>query len=249
MTQTIFERKKSKTTFANGVKVKVPEDRSVLSMLGNKFGHGEEFRQDGYVYSKKKRLRKWFAMREGWKHFWAPLENQLVRVEATYFKLVKRQEKLYSTLDKHIRAIMRRTRSKDRYGQPAYVVHSHGEHGWFAYYIYEREESSWAYSYDRLDKKPAKIMNRKLGDEMHRLADRTMNQSWRHRVGALLHDIIIKRMLNEKHEKKPRTEALVKFVVNGRFYLYTWQYNRYGALWPEKVLWPLDNVIEVNVHE
>ncbi|MFA5571750.1 MAG: hypothetical protein WDA42_01480 [Candidatus Bathyarchaeia archaeon] len=64
MDDVVFEAKNGNATLntATGtIQITVPTDRSFLSMTNNRFGDGEEFNDDGYVYRDGKRLRKWFG--------------------------------------------------------------------------------------------------------------------------------------------------------------------------------------------
>ena len=61
---TTIKRKKERVAIKSGndaLTCKIPTDRSVLSMIHNRMGDGDDFRKDGWVYNKGKRVRKWFG--------------------------------------------------------------------------------------------------------------------------------------------------------------------------------------------
>jgi hypothetical protein len=223
--QEIFSRKGNKTRVGN-VSVTLPNNVSFLSIVGNPMSNGEEFRDDGFVYRKGKRLRKWFRNKEGWNHFWPPVLDQLARIEALYFKSYQR----FTRQQSHVCDILKKIfKTKHKIAHYSCFVDNKTRYGEFKV---EESADGLVYSCIVLDKKPDKMINKALGAELHKLYYRSSFICGRLR--DLLNEAIIKAISKEKPEK----ETIFKLDINNRTYFYRYEIGHRFS----KIAWPNDCV-------
>jgi len=68
------------------VQIKVPQDCSVLSVVGNnEVFDGEDFHKDGYVYNNGKRICRWLTSIDGFR-LWRPHLKEINRIERLFVK-------------------------------------------------------------------------------------------------------------------------------------------------------------------
>lgn len=242
-------RKKNKVT-AGDISVTIPSDKSMLSILGNNsFINGTTFAKDGYIYKGKKKLKKYFISREGWNHFWEPTLSQISRIEAAYQKASKRHTKRWKNLFKIVHKIVQSGHAIERYGETRYIAHAFCEtqKAWMAYACNNEN-----YSFDWLDKKPKKVVNRKLGEQLNKMDRQLMKAGFRYKLEKLLDDAIVNMLWqsNKEMTKEPLRSnslgAIFEVNINNQKYFYTFAPSRHGMWW-QKLAWPGDNYKVVNV--
>lgn len=257
----VFEKKKNRASIRvdDNTTIQVDLDDKYglmpLVMNGMRFGHGEIFAEDGWVYSpEQKKVRKWFQPRQGWNHFWAPVENDVSRIERLHVGLMRQRNKLWKRQGKVIRAMLKTPHFEDQWGHKYWLGHAqpspshrygNGERKltWNLYKINLRDFNSPSFSHDWVHK-PEFPINLKLGQELY-TCDRLL---WGNRrlglVEQLLNDVIckhIKKIDPKAWDRKLGANKLYQVVINQRSYYYMgcWKSGAYFHL--EKVSWPDDD--------
>ena len=249
----LFERKNDtvqiNTECGHPVTVKVPNDRSMLSLFSenNSFNDGEVYAKDGYVYLNKKKLRKWFGARSGWNSFWPPLLDQVPRLENTYQRLSKRNNAIWRKLWDIVEQLAATSPTKKNEWQ----AHGKTSHRWRLYTVsrgaHSRNPNELSFGFEWLDKKPTKLIQPKLGQQLCDRDQKTHAYRWRYLVQELLNDAIIK-YINKNFPDKARTcDELFEVLINGRRYIYVVKYNRHGVEEAQKLAWPGDSLNQVSI--
>lgn len=228
--------------------IQVPKTESMLGLLSRNpdVRDGDHYKDDGWVYNGGVKRRKWFSHMEGWKHFWAPVLDNPVRLEAVYYKLKLRQDARYKRLWEHVQKIMDTTKStKGKWDRKAWLVHAQPyrpenqmEGKCWLYDIHYAHDLGDAPSYtmDWVDI-PNKFRHLELGNKMYHL-ERMTRGTMRWGMEQAL-DAAFRKYLKEKYPNWQKMQAGTMFEirVNGRHYVYRLEYNRYGVLWLEKHVW------------
>ena len=88
-----MERNESDVTVTSGektIKMKIPEDRTALSILAlNPGADGSRFEKDGWIYVGDKKLRKWFINVDRIK-VWEPKLKNILALEKSYTRAHER---------------------------------------------------------------------------------------------------------------------------------------------------------------
>jgi hypothetical protein len=240
-------------------RVKVPRDRSLLSVLStNAVSDGEVFSDDGYVYDRSgRRLRKMWSYRNGWNHYWAPVVVDVARIEAVYHRLQQRIDGSYSLrLDALHQAIRDRKKSVRRYNERVWIAHvkprystsSPGyEAKWWQYNIEASPYTpgKWAQTLDWIDA-PKKPVNVDLGEQLYQL-DHVYGRTLLRRSSLMadLLDDAIKKYIRRTFEPPAVRFEVVHFhlTINGRTYWYQRQGEKI-----EKLAWPGDNLHRATIN-
>ena len=243
MTTEIFSRKKNKAKLGGKTTFKLPSDTSVLAVIGNPINQGEDFRDDGYVYKKNKRLRKWFTHRQGWNHFWRPTLLQISRIEALYMKASARYNKKWEKIVDVWKKIFATKKRKDKHGRTAAIAHFQDEKGWGSFFIREDKEYGLCSSWDWLKEKPKRLINHELGNKLWKMQDQMNEQKIRYRLQDLLATAIQDKFYRDfGRHKDGESGKVFEININGRKYFYQWV-ARKGY---QPIAWPGDNIQVLN---
>lgn len=237
------------------LEITVPTDRSTLSVLANedtkKMMEGDTYREDGFVYHNDVRLRKWFAYRQGWNHYWEPIINQLSRLESLYYQLSLREQKKWKKISGILAEIVASDKTTSQWGEEKHCAHAKVSHtgnyhkpGWWVYWVSPSTFVSGpglCFSFDWLDKEPEEKINLELGQDLYRLSFRSGN--FIGRLDKLLDEAIIKHI--RAIMPLPKFQAdddRYDVIINGRSYVYRARLNRYDYPEITKVFWPGERV-------
>ena len=65
----------------------------------------QHYADDGYIYENGKRTKKWFISKRGWNHYWEPATRDIIKLEALYQKLVKRETRRWDRISELLEEI------------------------------------------------------------------------------------------------------------------------------------------------
>jgi len=148
----IFSRE-DQTVTVDGVTVTLGESLAGTSFLSlfaqaSDIAEGDFYSDDGYIYRDGKRARKYFAYRQGWKHFWSPVTKDLRRLERIVERL---NQKLDAAWARHLKmwheAWAFPERAK-RDGQPSAWFYEPRNNDYMIHYVYEDERDGLTHSFD-----------------------------------------------------------------------------------------------------
>lgn len=238
------------------IEIKIPTDRSALSVLGNSSNTrdiqwGDEYNKDGYIYRDGARLRKWFSNRHGWNHLWLPIEDQPARLEAVYHKLLLRSEIRWAKIKVILQQVVDSGETSNFHGKQVACAHAAVTHdstpGWWVYHAYPSTFSgSLGYTNNWCDE-PVEKINQELGQQLYKLE--FMRFHFLGGIKLILHEAIEKYIRKNMPLPKYQVEDdKYDIVLNGRSYVYRAHLNQYGGVEIEKVFWPGDRVYTASIN-
>jgi hypothetical protein len=217
---------------------KIPRDRSALGMMAhNAMNHGDDFRNDGYVYDAEGiRIRKWFSGlgdRSHAKYFWHPCLKNISKIESLLHRLSTRQVQTWSRLELLFKQIQSQSESTKRYGSDTWIVHAKPTHkfqsfenkDYWVFYLYNRQlggyngrgAEGFSYSSDWVVEPEIKSLP-DLGQQFYDLSHYHMNCC--SRMGllrAMLFEAISKD-IDQKHGLYGDKCRVFQYTINSRPY-------------------------------
>jgi hypothetical protein len=239
------------------ISISIPEGLTALSVVGSNCiteqEDGCDFVEDGYIYKKGVRIKKWFSPQDGWNHFWAPLLNDIARLEALYVKLGNRSKKHYAKISDVLRKISEIV-APNKNG--IYYVHAnpykHPQEGKIWLYEIHKSDmgSGLAYCFNWVSEpKPEEYKFIELGNELYELD--SVKNHFLYKIEKVLNRAF-QDFLSEKksaHEFSYfERDTLFEITVNSRKYVYYIAENRYGGVHYEKLIWPGDRIQSFRPH-
>jgi hypothetical protein len=229
----------------NGKKIsEIPQGISMLSVFdANPFLVDSKYDDDGWIYSKGDRLRKWYtkAYSDGGScvMVWGPVLRNPPAIEARYHAIKQKADNFFwkvwrPTYDKVIEV-------GKAHAKPTHAG-SNGE--WWMYTANKWVNHEPTLGFDWLDKAPDNLINHDIG-QSHYDSDRKMHRYYKYvHLFRLALYRSIKLMLDRQPPKKEN--VTLKLTMNGRSFWYTSvEYSDKYFEW-KKLVWPEDELIEVN---
>lgn len=230
---------------------KVPKNRSFLSVLGNNpAAHGDEFREDGWVYNDGKKVRKWFiSLKDGYpRHIWEPKLDDVITLEAKYQKVHSKLKEFWA--NEYKQAYEEMKKAKIAHAKPTHKFSpAYDGVNWWLYKVSfyggaynERDDSSvrWDWVHE-----PEEPINLEIGQRYYDISRKNMRWcGYLGRFKAALEESIIRFL---QKNAKPEDGKVVDLVINGRRYIYLCVPTSYGFLTFKKEAWPGDNYEQVTV--
>lgn len=196
------------------VEIKVPQDCSVLSVVGNnEVFDGEDFHKDGYVYNNGKRIRRWFTS-IGKFRLWKPHLKEISRIEKVFvethaLKLKKWNEIFKPVYDKCFEVANNESFSAE-------ISIPKGASGIVHFMIYKGQDNpwvKWTWADNHLDNR-----NDSLGQEYFNAEHRSMKYSnyvWM--ANCFLIEAVTAKALDEGFYDNSNV-SMLHMVINGNHY-------------------------------
>lgn len=156
----------------------VPDNRSALGVLGyNAVYPNGDYREDGWVYIDDKPVRKWFVNVERVR-VWEPRLTDLNSLYTLYKRAEKSLEQHWSELADILAKIWAKA-GKGTEVVKAHCIPTHNfkwdsdSQPWWEFsirqYRHEDGKEGNSFSFDWLDEKPKRVLNRKLGEALYKM--------------------------------------------------------------------------------
>lgn len=242
----IFERNAEGVVKMGMMEIKIPSDKTALSMLNsaNHFSDGDVADIDGWIYSDGVRTKKWFSMLDGGSRdvrVWEPKLRNLALCERSRWKANKYSKKFYDKAWPFIFETMKQVSPFCCYADNTYM-----SKGWIIIDASDRGVG-WEWSQDEkgnscLDKQPQNVpLNQEIGNLWFEYELRSKEVGFR----SWIFEKAFRRALDFKfgstfannHELRA-----IHAIINGRDYWLRSPENRYSEYrvdiisYPEKTL-------------
>jgi hypothetical protein len=241
MNQKLLERTKDGVTNIsdkNGgtFQIKVPENRSALSVVGfNTVWSSGDYREDGWVYIDDKPVHKWFVHINGVR-VWEPRLTDLNHLYKLFKKVKNANTKHWNKIEDILKQLWskagKRTTEIKAHCIPTHKFEWYDDtQPWWVFKVqpFNRDDGTEAlsFSFDWLDTKPEKVLNRKLGEALYQ-AEQYWWGSTSPRLGKVrsVFYTAMKRTLPEAIDEKV---ICMKFDED-TFWFYT-KRTQYGFQW------------------
>lgn len=215
-----------------GVNLQVPEDMSMLAVLGgrNTIFDGAHYKNDGWIYFKDKPVKKWFMHRDGFR-LWEPTLWDLPKLESRYWNIKRICEKFY--LERWRPIYERLLEVGNTHAKPTHKFNSSVD--WWFYKVRIEGDKCWI-SWDWVEA-PKEPLNQEVGQAYY-YVDQWMEKKWRAKgmFRQVLEESFLKYLGSEFKDVGPG--KTMHLTVNGRHYWYVTQRTRWGGSEWVKMVWP-----------
>lgn len=217
---------------------KIPLDKSMLSIFATganamiKNGH---YKEDGWIYVGKKKVKKWFSRWENLR-VWEPVLNDVAALERRYQRVLDFRKKEHET--KFDPIFEKLAKVEKAHAQPTHKYT--GDRQWWIWRVSDSPYGK-CYGFDWVDE-PETPLHHDIGQKFYEV-DRRMHDIGK-RVWAfrIILERAIEKYLMDNHKPEIKDEGTVfQLILNGRTYWYICCVENAYAFWKQEA-WPGDKM-------
>lgn len=206
--------------------ITVPNDHSGISIVcDNRVDDGDDFRTDGYVYNKNKRIRKWLSNLQQFK-IWHPVYENIETLEQRRYKVACRCNIKMNTSWANINKKFKGDVS-GIYNNNTFVIVKHDD------YLSSYSFENYIYTHKRMAKKNQKLVDEYFAAEIN--FDKWSR--WKAVFNVSFIHAINKKYENEIRKMNKEGRFVCKMDINGRTYWFNQRDNYLSELaYPENII-------------
>jgi len=188
-------------TLSTGEKARIPEDTSILNIFThNKFINKANYKDDGYVYIGKRKIKKWYKKIEG-VLVWFPTLNDVHRLQDRWKKVMETRKNYFCC--EYRKAVNQLKKVK--------IAHFNSKGDWRYYHC---RDGGIGWEYAKIDEKPVNV---KIGTHYHKINERMDElgrRSW------MFKKVLEKAIYNHVWPIKGEFGNIVRVKVDDLYYWY-----------------------------